>query len=164
LQVAGAARSARTICVRPPRDFDQPADLVGAVAVIALGGEPSGDPSPSAQDGALTRRLIDAGKLFGIALLDHIVWASDGALHSLRDGLAHASAPRHGPDPRWRRLWDLHQFPREPCRVGAVLFLAALFENLIAAVMWSRVPASAGVVNPGAGGTMRAGRRLVNSG
>ncbi len=34
---------------------------------------PSGDASPSADDVALTNRLVDAGKLLGIDILDHIV-------------------------------------------------------------------------------------------
>ena len=31
------------------------------------------DPAPSQEDRTLTRRLVDAGKLLGIALLDHLI-------------------------------------------------------------------------------------------
>ena len=42
-------------------------------AVIVAHNHPSGDPSPSPEDIALTRRLVDAGKLLEIDVLDHLV-------------------------------------------------------------------------------------------
>lgn len=45
---------------------------------------PSGDPSPSAEDAALTRLMVEAGKLLGVEMLDHIVIARRGFV-SLRD-------------------------------------------------------------------------------
>lgn len=44
-----------------------------AVSVILLHNHPSGDPSPSREDLALTRRIARAGEMIGIPLLDHIV-------------------------------------------------------------------------------------------
>ena len=44
-----------------------------AVSVILLHNHPSGDPSPSREDLVLTRRIVQAGELIGIPLLDHIV-------------------------------------------------------------------------------------------
>lgn len=44
-----------------------------AVSVILLHNHPSGDPSPSKEDLALTRRIARTGELIGIPLLDHIV-------------------------------------------------------------------------------------------
>lgn len=44
-----------------------------AVSVILLHNHPSGDPSPSREDMVLTRRIVQAGELIGIPLLDHIV-------------------------------------------------------------------------------------------
>ena len=44
-----------------------------AAAIIAVHNHPSGDPTPSPQDVALTRRIAEAGKLLDIPLLDHIV-------------------------------------------------------------------------------------------
>lgn len=41
--------------------------------VIVAHNHPSGDPNPSPEDVALTRRLVDAGKLLEIAVLDHLV-------------------------------------------------------------------------------------------
>ena len=42
-------------------------------AVIVAHNHPSGDPNPSPEDVALTRRLVDAGKLLEIAVLDHVI-------------------------------------------------------------------------------------------
>lgn len=44
-----------------------------AAAIIAVHNHPSGDPSPSPQDVALTRTLAEAGRLLDIPLLDHVI-------------------------------------------------------------------------------------------
>jgi DNA repair protein RadC len=44
-----------------------------AAALMIAHNHPSGDPNPSPEDIALTRRLVDAGKLLDIAVLDHLV-------------------------------------------------------------------------------------------
>ena len=49
-------------------------------AIVVAHNHPSGDPNPSPEDIALTRRLVDAGKLLEIELLDHII-LGDGALY-----------------------------------------------------------------------------------
>ena len=54
-----------------------------AVAVVAVHNHPSGDPTPSAADVALTAELARAGELLGVELLDHLIvgqgrWASMG--------------------------------------------------------------------------------------
>ena len=46
---------------------------------------PSGDPSPSAEDLALPKRLCEVGELVGIRVLDHIVLGEAGAFRSLAD-------------------------------------------------------------------------------
>ena len=56
-----------------PRDVYREALLDGAAAVVAFHNHPSGDPTPSKDDVALTRRLVSAGILMGIDLADHIV-------------------------------------------------------------------------------------------
>jgi DNA repair protein RadC len=65
-----------------PREVFQPALLCGAVALVVLHSHPSGDPSPSAEDREVTRRLAEAGKLLGVALLDHIVFTAEDGYHS----------------------------------------------------------------------------------
>jgi DNA repair protein RadC len=56
-----------------PRDVFREAIVNGASAVMVFHNHPSGDPTPSTEDVALTRRLAAAGTLMGIGLLDHIV-------------------------------------------------------------------------------------------
>lgn len=74
-----------TMALAHPREFFQPAVLVGAVAIIALHNHPSGDTTPSKEDRQVTRQLYQAGNVLGIRLLDHVIW-SEGEIHtSLRD-------------------------------------------------------------------------------
>jgi DNA repair protein RadC len=56
-----------------PREVFREAMLGRAAAVVAFHNHPSGDPLPSPEDVALTRRLAAAGTLIGIDLVDHIV-------------------------------------------------------------------------------------------
>lgn len=69
-----------------PREVFGPAVREGAAAVIVVHNHPSGDPEPSNEDIAVTRRLIDVGRLLGVPLLDHVVVA-DAAYVSLRERL-----------------------------------------------------------------------------
>jgi DNA repair protein RadC len=56
----------------------------GCPNIIAVHNHPSGDPSPSAEDAALTKQLVEAGRLLGIEVLDHVVIARSGFV-SLKD-------------------------------------------------------------------------------
>jgi len=67
-----------------PRELFRAAVRNNAHAVIAVHNHPSGDPTPSKQDIAVTRRLRQAGELMGIELLDHIV-LGDGRWVSLKE-------------------------------------------------------------------------------
>ncbi|MDQ3071431.1 MAG: DNA repair protein RadC [Acidobacteriota bacterium] len=58
-----------------PREVFREAILAGAAAVVLFHNHPSGDPSPSRDDLALTRRLVSAGDLVGIDVIDHLVLA-----------------------------------------------------------------------------------------
>lgn len=51
---------------------------LGAAAIILVHNHPSGDSTPSRQDIAMTRDIIDAAKKFGIAVHDHIIVGKDG--------------------------------------------------------------------------------------
>ena len=68
-----------------PREVFKPAILGNAAALLLVHSHPSGDPTPSAEDLALTRRLCEVGDLVGIRVLDHIVLGHDGAFCSLAD-------------------------------------------------------------------------------
>jgi DNA repair protein RadC len=56
-----------------PREVFAPAMRCGAAAIAALHNHPSGDPSPSADDMEITRRLREVGDLVGIRLVDHCI-------------------------------------------------------------------------------------------
>jgi DNA repair protein RadC len=58
-----------------PREVFREAILAGAAAVVLFHNHPSGDPTPSRDDLALTRRLLTAGDLVGIDVIDHLVLA-----------------------------------------------------------------------------------------
>lgn len=57
--------------------------LRSASGIVLFHTHPSGDPSPSAEDLAFTRRLSEAGELVGIKLLDHLILGSAGRWVSL---------------------------------------------------------------------------------
>jgi DNA repair protein RadC len=67
-----------------PREVYKPAILANAAALIVIHNHPSGDPTPSAEDVAITTRLRQAGELLGIGLLDHVV-IGDGRYVSFAD-------------------------------------------------------------------------------
>jgi DNA repair protein RadC len=56
-----------------PRDVFREAAMGGATAIVIFHNHPSGDPTPSPEDVALTRRLVAAGSLIGIDVVDHVV-------------------------------------------------------------------------------------------
>lgn len=56
-----------------PRDVFKAAIKRNSNAIILIHNHPSGDPTPSNEDMNITNRLIDAGNLIGIKVLDHII-------------------------------------------------------------------------------------------
>jgi DNA repair protein RadC len=72
-----------TASVGHPREVFKPAILSNAAALICGHNHPSGDPQPSSEDRALTERLVEAGKLLGIEILDHVI-VGDGTTDSYR--------------------------------------------------------------------------------
>ncbi len=67
-----------------PREVFREAVTVGAAAVIAFHNHPSGDPTPSADDLRLTRRLVRAGEILGVTVVDHLVLA-DSRYYSMQE-------------------------------------------------------------------------------
>jgi DNA repair protein RadC len=53
-------------------------------SIIVAHNHPSGDPTPSPEDVAVTRDLVAAGKLMDIELHDHLIIGSGGRFTSLR--------------------------------------------------------------------------------
>jgi DNA repair protein RadC len=62
-----------TMSLVHPREVFSLAVRESAAAVIFLHNHPSGDPQPSAEDRALTTRLVAAGEVLGIQVLDHLI-------------------------------------------------------------------------------------------
>ena len=58
-----------------PREVFREATLGGAAAIVLFHNHPSGDPVPSSDDVALTTRLVRAGDLMGVDVIDHIIVA-----------------------------------------------------------------------------------------
>ena len=58
-----------------PREVFREAIAGRAAAIVLFHNHPSGDPRPSADDMALTARLVDAGQVVGIDVLDHLILA-----------------------------------------------------------------------------------------
>lgn len=67
-----------------PREVFKAAVKAGAAGVILIHNHPSGDPTPSGADLAITTRLSRAGGVMGIPIIDHII-VGDGSFVSLRE-------------------------------------------------------------------------------
>jgi DNA repair protein RadC len=67
-----------------PREVFREAASAGAAAIALFHNHPSGDPEPSQDDVTLTRRLVAAGVLMGIDVVDHVILA-DARYCSLRE-------------------------------------------------------------------------------
>lgn len=60
-----------------PREVFKPAVLHNAAAIICFHNHPSGNPEPSRDDIEITNRLVAAGNIMGIEILDHIIVGDD---------------------------------------------------------------------------------------
>jgi DNA repair protein RadC len=60
-----------------PREVFRAAISVNAAAIIAAHNHPSGDAAPSPDDLRATRKLVDAGSILGVAVLDHVIVGHD---------------------------------------------------------------------------------------
>jgi DNA repair protein RadC len=58
-----------------PREIFREAASASAAAIVLFHNHPSGDPQPSRDDVELTRRLIQAGEIMGIDVIDHVILA-----------------------------------------------------------------------------------------
>ena len=72
-------------CIVSPREVFKHAILSNAANIIMFHNHPSGDCSPSKEDIAITRRLVDAGDLLGIPIVDHIIIGDDNKYISLQE-------------------------------------------------------------------------------
>ncbi|NCO41316.1 MAG: hypothetical protein COZ06_22185 [Armatimonadetes bacterium CG_4_10_14_3_um_filter_66_18] len=82
--VVDVSEGTASAAVAHPRECYREAVRRNATAVVFVHNHPSGDPSASAEDVALTRKLKAAGDLLGIELVDHVI-IGDGRYESLRE-------------------------------------------------------------------------------
>jgi DNA repair protein RadC len=70
-----------------PREVFKTALLSSAAAIILVHNHPTGDPSPSSEDIAITRRLKESGEIIGIKVLDHVIVGKGEYLSFVERGL-----------------------------------------------------------------------------
>lgn len=73
--------------IMPAREVFVNALKYEAVNIILLHNHPSGDPSPSAEDIKVTKRMMEAGNLVGITLMDHIIIGDNRYISLKEQGL-----------------------------------------------------------------------------
>lgn len=82
LSVGGLAAS-----IVEPRAVFRTAILANAASVICVHNHPSGAVEPSREDIAMTRQLVDAGRLMGIGVHDHVIVTDEGYTSLAERGL-----------------------------------------------------------------------------
>ncbi|WP_346663525.1 DNA repair protein RadC [uncultured Merdimonas sp.] len=70
-----------------PRELFIEALQKDAVSIVLLHNHPSGDPTPSREDMLTTKRILDAGALIGIELLDHIIIGNNCYISFREEGI-----------------------------------------------------------------------------
>lgn len=73
VHMAEVARGGLHGCSVSARDILRIAIATGSSAIILAHNHPSGDPTPSVEDIEMTRRVVEAGDIVGISVVDHIV-------------------------------------------------------------------------------------------
>ena len=73
LRVEEIALGSMSECIAHPREVFRPAVIHSAFAVILAHNHPSGDPTPSAADIQMSRRMAEAARILQIRLLDHVI-------------------------------------------------------------------------------------------
>jgi DNA repair protein RadC len=77
-----------------PREVFREAASASAAAVVLFHNHPSGDPSPSPEDLALTTRMVHAGEIMGIEILDHVILADQRYFSLAEAGQLHGRTAR----------------------------------------------------------------------
>ena len=70
-----------------PREVFRAAIAEAAAGIIVVHNHPSGDPTPSADDRAVTRQLVDAGRLLDLPVYDHVIVGGDRYVSFAEAGL-----------------------------------------------------------------------------
>lgn len=83
------AVGAINVCAFTIPEIFKSAVLANAAAIILFHNHPSGEPEPSEEDIAATKRIQDAGELLGIALKDHIILGDNEKYYSFLENKEH---------------------------------------------------------------------------
>jgi DNA repair protein RadC len=70
-----------------PREVFEPAIKNSAAQIIIAHNHPSGDTEPSEDDLTITKRLLEAGKIIGIDIIDHVIIAKNGYISLKEKGI-----------------------------------------------------------------------------
>lgn len=73
IRIASVSRGSLNASIVEPREVFKDAIAASAAGMILVHNHPSGDPTPSSEDIAITKRLVKAGELLNIPVLDHII-------------------------------------------------------------------------------------------
>lgn len=84
------SRGTLTMASVAPREVFRVALVEACASIVVAHNHPSGDPTPSHEDRAITERLREAGKLLGVELLDHVIVTPGDAFYSFAE-LAHST-------------------------------------------------------------------------
>lgn len=87
ISIEEISKGTLNISIVHPRDVFKAAVRRNANSLILVHNHPSGDPTPSIEDKKLTKRLVEAGRIIGIPVLDHIVIGFDRYISFMREGL-----------------------------------------------------------------------------
>ena len=86
-QVTGifeVSRGSLNASIVHPREVFKRALVQNANSIICIHNHPSGDPTPSREDISTTNRLVEAGNLLGVSVLDHIIIGDEQKYVSLK--------------------------------------------------------------------------------
>jgi len=81
LRVAAVSRGSLNASIVEPREVFKDAIASSAAGLILVHNHPSGDPTPSSEDIAITKRLVKAGEVLGIIVHDHVIIGHLRATH-----------------------------------------------------------------------------------
>jgi len=73
-----------TSCNTHPREVFKPAILANAACIVVAHNHPSGDVSPSDSDREFTDKIVEAGNLLSIKVLDHLIIGKDDRFFSFK--------------------------------------------------------------------------------
>lgn len=87
IRVCKLSEGGLSAAVIHPRDLFREAIKANAASIILAHNHPSGDPAPSEEDIATTRKIAEIGDMMGIKVVDHLILAAGGSLSLRQQGM-----------------------------------------------------------------------------